>query len=153
MRFWLEMTCEVPVFPQTSCPSIRARPPVPAPLTTPHMPCRIASSFSGVTSTFDWGGGGGTGLSPVPSSIALTRWGVMRVPPLAIVAAYTAIDTGVTDTCPWPIETEIVSPAYHFSCIFSSFHWVEGTRPCSSLGRSMFDLTPRPKSVAHLLIL
>ena len=37
MRPVFEMTCAVPVLPQTSCPSIRARPPVPAPLTThPH---------------------------------------------------------------------------------------------------------------------
>ena len=53
-----EITCAVPVLPQTSLPSIRARPPVPPPLTTPHIPSRIACSFSGVTSTVDCGGGG-----------------------------------------------------------------------------------------------
>ena len=33
------------------------------------------------------------------------------------------------------------------------FHSVEGTSPCTSLGRSMPLFTPRPSSVAHLLIL
>ena len=51
------------------------------------------------------------------------------------------------------MPTEIVSPAYHFSCIFSRFHSVDGTSPCTSFGRSMPLLTPRPSSVAHLLIL
>src|SRR2546422_11571554 len=66
---------------------------------------------------------------------------------------YTAIDMGVTDTAPCPIATEIVSPAYHFSCFFSRFHSVDGTRPCTSFGRSIPLLTPRPSAVAHLLIL
>ena len=86
MRPAFEITCAVPVLPQTSWPSIRARPPVPPPLTTIHMPSRIAWSFSGVTSIFDCGGGAGTGFQPSPSSTALTRCGVTRVPPLASVA-------------------------------------------------------------------
>ena len=99
-----------------SFPATRARPPVPLPLTTIHIPSRIACSFSGVMSNFDCGGGPGTAFqpSPLPSSIALTRCGVTRVPPLAIVAMYTAIDTGVTETAPCPMPTEIVSPAHHF---------------------------------------
>ena len=59
-----EMTCAVPVLPETSWPAMRARPPVPAPLTTIHRPSRIACSFSGSMSTFDCGGGGGTGFQP-----------------------------------------------------------------------------------------
>ena len=47
-----------------------------------------------------------------PSSTALTTCGVTRVPPLATVEIITASDAGVTDTCPWPIDTEIVSPGY-----------------------------------------
>src|SRR5205809_3452319 len=31
-------------------------------------------------------------------------------------------------------STEIVSPAYHFSCSFSRFHSVDGTSPCTSFG-------------------
>jgi hypothetical protein len=34
------------------------------------------------------------------------------VPPFATVVIMFASDAGVTDTCPWPIETEIVSPGY-----------------------------------------
>src|SRR5438270_13032555 len=104
-------------------------------------------------SAVDCGGGGGTGFQPVPSSTALSRCGVTRVPPLASVAMYTAIEIGVTETWPWPMPTEMVSPAYHFSCIFSIFHFVEGTRPCTSLRRSMPDFTPSPSRVAHLLFL
>ncbi len=73
MRPAFEITCAVPVLPQTSCPSIRARPPVPPPLTTIHRPSRIAWSFSGVTSICDCGGGGGTGFQPSPSSTALQQ--------------------------------------------------------------------------------
>ena len=42
-----EITCAVPVLPETSCPSIRARPPVPAPLTTTHSPSRIGRELLG----------------------------------------------------------------------------------------------------------
>ena len=66
---------------------------------------------------------------------------------------YTAIDTGVTETAPWPIATEIVSPWYHFSCLIRRFHSVDGTSPVTSFGRSMPLRTPMPSSVAHLLIL
>ena len=74
--------------------------PVPPPLTTPHSPSRIACSFSGSMSTFDCGGGTGAGTHPFPSSIAFNKCGVTRVPPLARVAMYTAIETGVTATAP-----------------------------------------------------
>ena len=86
-RPWFEITCAVPVLPATSLPCDRALvPPVPPPLTTIHMPSRIACSFSGSMSNFDCGGGVGTGFQPLPSSTALTRCGVTRVPPLASVA-------------------------------------------------------------------
>ncbi len=86
-RPWFEMTWAVPVLPETSWPAMRARPPVPAPLTTIHMPVadRLRASPA-VTSIFDCGGGAATGFHPVPSSTALSRCGVTRVPPLASVA-------------------------------------------------------------------
>ena len=105
---------------------------------------------SGLKSTLDWGAGVGTSFHPEPSSTAFRKCGVTRVPPLAIVEMYTAIDTGVTDTWPWPIDTEIVSPAYHFSPVLAFFHSGDGTSPCTSFGRSMPLFSPRPSSVAHL---
>ena len=75
-----------------------------------------------------------------------------RVPPLASVAIITAIEIGVTDTCPWPIDTEIVSPAYHFSPVRCCFHSVDGMMPCASFGRSMPLFSPSPSAVAHLWI-
>jgi hypothetical protein len=53
------------------------------------------------------------------------------------VAIIVASPIGVTDTAPWPMATEIVSPAYHFSLNVLCFHSVEGTRLGSSLGRSI----------------
>ena len=114
----------------------------------------MACSLSGSSRALGCAGGCGTGFQPLPSSsTALSRCGVTRVPPLASVAAYTAIDTGVTDTDPWPIDTEIVSPAYHFSLKVSCFQPGDGTSPLTSFGRSMPLFTPSPSSVAHLLIL
>ena len=43
----------------------------------------------------------------------------------------------MTATAPWPMPTEIVSPAYHFSCCVFIFHAVEGMVPAASSGRSM----------------
>ena len=48
-----------------------------------------------------------------------------------------AICTGVAVTAPWPIPTEITSPAYHFSWKVFIFHSVEGMVPATSPGRSM----------------
>ena len=63
-RPWFEITCAVPVLPQTSLPGIAARLAVPLPpLTTSHIPSRIACSFSGDTSTCDCGAGSGTASS------------------------------------------------------------------------------------------
>jgi hypothetical protein len=53
--------------------------------------------------------------------------GTRREPPFATVAIITAIDIGVTDSCPCPIATEIVSPGYHRSLLRFLFHSVEGT--------------------------
>ena len=44
---------------------------------------------------------------------------------------------GVTVTAPWPMPTEMTSPAYHFSCWVLSFQAVEGMVPVTSSGRSM----------------
>ena len=74
----------------------------------------------------------------------------MRVPPLATDAIITASEMGVTDTCPWPIDTEIVSPAYHFSPVRCFFHAVDGMMPRVSCGRSTPLISPSPSAVAHL---
>ena len=97
-----------------------------------------------------FGAGYGCQPPPLPSSMARTRCGWWRVPPLATVIAITASEIGVTETWPWPIETEIVSPAYHFSLYFCRFHAVDGMMPWISLGRSMPDISPRPSAEAHL---
>ena len=110
-----EITCAVPVLPDTSLPGMRARPPVPAPLTTRNKPSCSALIVSGFSCTRDFGAGGGTGFQPLPSSTAFSSCGTKRVPPFATVDIITASEMGVIDTCPCPIETEIVSPAYHFS--------------------------------------
>ena len=73
-----------------------------------------------------------------------------RVPPLASVAIIDRHRDRRHRDLPWPIDTEIVSPAYHFSPVRRRFHSVDGTRPCTSFGRSMPLFTPRPSSVAHL---
>ena len=49
----------------------------------------------------------------------------------------TASDAGVTDTWPWPIATEIVSPGYQRSPVVLCFHSELGTRLSCSFGRSM----------------
>jgi len=90
---------------------------------------------------------------PSPESNARARCGVTSVPPLATAAIIVPSARGVTETAPWPIATEIVSPAYHFSCIRWRFHSVDGTRPCASFGRAMALNTPIPSAVAHLVIL
>jgi hypothetical protein len=51
---------------------------------------------------------------------------------------------------PWPMPTEMASPAYHFSWKFFIFHAVEGMVPVASSGRSTPVFWPRPTSVAYL---
>ena len=70
------MTCAVPVLPATLNPGMRARPPVPAALTTIHSPSCSASTVDSFILTTDCGGGAGTGCQPLPSSTALTTCGV-----------------------------------------------------------------------------
>ena len=70
------------------------------------------------------------------------------VPPLATVAIIVASAMGVTDTAPWPIATEIVSPGYHGCFWVRCFHSVDGTRLSISLGRSMPVLPVRPSLAA-----
>src|SRR6185503_21283542 len=113
----------------TLYPGILARPPVPAPLTTRNRPSWTASMVDCFIFTIDCGGGGGTGFNPSPSSTAFSTCGVNRVPPFPTTIIITASEIGVTLTAPWPIDTEIVSPAYHFSFISRCFHSVEGTSP------------------------
>ena len=126
---------------------------MPAALTTIHSPSCSASIVDCFILTVDCGGGAGTGSQPLPSSTALTTCGVKRVPPLATVIIMTASEIGVTLTWPWPIETEIVSPGYHFGSRVVFFHSVDGTSPLTSFGRSMPLRSPRPRSDDHLWIL
>ena len=149
-----EMTCAVPVLPHTSCPGIFARPPVPPALTTIHMPSRMAWSFSGVTSIFDCGGGSGTRLPAFP---VVDGPHEMRRDARAAVGERRRVD-GERDRAsprPAPARWRPRSSRRHtissLRCV--AFHCVDGTSPVTSLGRSMFDFTPRPSSVAHLLML
>ena len=105
---------------------------------------------SGFSVTRDFGAGGGTALQPFPSSTAFRRCGTWRMPPLPTVDIMTAIDTGVSDSCPCPIATEIVSPGYQRSPVRFSFHSVFGTRLSCSLGRSIPVLPASPSFSAHL---
>ena len=66
------------------------------------------------------------------------------------MAIITAIAIGVTFTMPWPIATEMVSPAYHFSLKRCRFHSCEGTMLSTSLGRSMPLLPDMPSFSPHL---
>ena len=59
-------------------------------------------------------------------------------------------ECGVAVTAPWPMPTEITSPAYHFSCWVLSFHTVEGMVPETSSGRSMPVFCEKPSEVAYL---
>ncbi len=71
------------------------------------------------------------------TSSGKTTCGRMRAPPEAMPPSARASCKGVTVTAPWPMPTEITSPAYHFSCWVFSFHAVEGMVPETSSGRSM----------------
>ena len=77
-----------------------------------------------------------------------TSLGVGRSPPEAIAAASRAIWIGVTETAPWPTETEAVSLAYQRSPIARRFHSRVGTRPLDSFLRSTPVGVPRPKARA-----
>ena len=125
---------------------------MPAAFTTIQSPSCSAATVDGLNENCSAGGGAGAGVQPLRSSVALTVCGTNRVPPLATVAIITASDSGVTETCPCPMATEIVSPAYHFSPVRAFFHAVDGMMPCTSFGRSMPVRTPSPRRVAHLCI-
>ena len=146
------MTWAVPVLPMTSRPASRPRPPVPARFTTNHSPSFTTSSVDGSMAARDFGTGRGAGANPSPSSTALSRCGVTRVPPLATAAIMTASDIGVTDTAPCPMATEMVSPGYHCWSNRSRFQAVEGISPRTSCGRSTPETSPSPRAVAHLWI-
>ena len=98
-------------------------------------------------------GGCATGCQPLPSSMALTRRGTTRWPPLATLVIMIAIDIGVTANWPWPMATEIVSPGYHRSLYFFCFHSVEGTMLSCSFGRSIPLLSASPSFSDHAYIL
>ena len=150
-----EMTCAVPVLPDTSCPGILRRAARAArSLTTIHMPSRIACSFSG--SSVD---------------LRLRRRRRHRLPPVAIVDRLEQVrrharaavgerrhvdghrhrrhrHRALADRRPRSSRRRTTSRASS-----RRFHSVDGTSPCTSFGRSMPLFTPRPSTVAHLLIL
>ena len=68
-----------------------------------------------------------------------------QTPPIASPPIARASCSGVTVSAPWPIETEIVSPANHFCRKLRSFHSGEGTVPAASFGRSMPDLCAKAR--------
>ena len=114
-RPWIEITWAVPVLPATSRPASLARPAVPAPFTAIHRPSWIADTVAGFSVTAS--GGRVTSVGSCHrrrSAVARISRGTTRAP-LATEAIITAIDIGVTDTWPWPIATEMVSPAYQLS--------------------------------------
>ena len=148
-----EMTCAVPVLPETSRPSIsRAAAGAGAVDDQPQPVVHRARRSTASSSTVDCGGGGGTGFQPVPSSTALSTCGVYRVPPLATRHHHDGQRQRRHATCPWPIATEIVSPGYHFSLRIAPLPLGGRHEPCTSFGRSMPVLSPRPSAVAHLWI-
>ena len=98
------------------------------------------------------GAGGGIGVHLSPSPTAFSTCGVTTVPPLATVAIIVASESGVTDTAPWPMATEIVSLGYQRSLNVRRFHSVDGTRLSFSSGRSMPVLPIRPSRCAHAWI-
>ena len=134
-------TCAEPVLPQTSMLGAGARAsrcPRPPPRACP--PSRPRSSRAGSRA-----GRALRGRRPG----ARTRWGRTSRPPFAITAATRAICSGVALTCPWPIATETVSPAYQGVLKRRIFHSGLGMRPEPSWGRSMPVGAPRPMSFAH----
>ena len=81
-----------------------ARTPVPPSLTTPYMPSITFYTLSGFSSSRRFPG----------SSFSFTRCGWYQMPPIAMPPMARASCSGVTVSAPWPIATEMVSPAYHF---------------------------------------
>ena len=97
--------------PQTSCPAMRARPPVPAAVDDHPQPVVDGLRASPASSsTVDCGGGAGTGFQPLPSSTALTRCGVYARAAVGERRHHDRQRHRRHATCPWPIATEIVSP-------------------------------------------
>lgn len=139
-----EMTCAVPVFPATSRPSRRARPPVPAALTTIHNPSCSAATVSRLSCAGP-GGVEGCVFHPLPSSMALRTWGVMRWPPFA-TAAYRRQTEGRHRDLPLADGHRDRLAGVHFSPVRASFHAVDGTRLGFSLGMSMPVRPPRPRA-------
>ena len=129
----------------------RARPVPLGELTTFHMPSRIACSFSGLTSTTDCGGGAGTGFHCRPVGDRLED---VRRDAGAAVAPASPRRPPARSASPTPVPGR--SPRKWFrrrttsARVVVAFQAVDGTSPVTSLGKSMFDFTPSPKSVAHL---
>ena len=83
---------------RTSLPGMRARPPVPAPLTTRNRPSCSAATVSGFSCTCDFGARRLHRLPSVPVVDRLQQVGHQRVPPFATVDIMTASETGVIET-------------------------------------------------------
>ena len=71
-------------------------------------------------------------------------------PPIEIAAMARISCTGVVATAPWPMPTEMVSPANHFCLKLRIFHSSEGITPLTSWGRSIPVFCPNPRAVAYL---
>jgi len=90
---------------------------------TPYIPCVTCSTVSSVS-----------GKRSDFAEKFFNRCGWTSSPPVATAAIIRTSCIGVTVTEPWPIATEIVSPAYHLWWYTRWTHSSEGIRPASSLG-------------------
>src|SRR5260221_517734 len=63
--------------------------------------------------------------------------GCLKSPPEAMPPIKRASCRGVVVIAPWPMPTEMVSPAYHLRWNTRSTHCSEGIKPVSSEGRSI----------------
>src|SRR3990172_5933124 len=145
----------VPVLPAASMPGACALLPVPpGALTTPHNPFLIIAKVEGCKDIVRMSCGLNSFIiRPSGDSILLTNKGLYTFPPLATALIIVANCKGVTDIYPCPIDTDMVSPGYHFWPNTSFFQILEGTMPPFSLVRPMPTGLPSPYREAYFAIL
>ena len=128
--------------PPPRCPA--AAPASPVPPARPRPPC--PPSRAAIVGGFSRRSTGGLSSTGAP----LQRLDEVRLHEPAAVgrrprpAGPSA--SAVTVTPPWPIDTETVSPGYHWTFWIRSFHSGLGMSPRASWGRSMPVGAPRPSA-------
>jgi len=115
------------LLPLSSTPASFSDAPVPPSLTTAYMASVTFSMVCSESANFS---------SPTFCAF-LTMCGCLKTPPEAMPPIILASCKGVVVTAPWPVETEMVSPAYHLRWKTRSTHSSEGMSPVSSEGRSI----------------